>query len=115
MSADQSLAEAERVLKDLEKETLERIKAAEESTNAPVMNSAVGRLTYIDAYQQQQIALHGHRQLESQLVSIRATLKRVKDGTYGVCVSCGTAIAPGRLEYMPDTPFCLKCKERQGR
>ena len=76
------MSEAERILKEREKELSERLKAAEESTNAPAMDSSVGRLTYIDAYQQHQIDLHARRQLSSQLAAIRAALQRVKAGTY---------------------------------
>lgn len=108
-------AEAERVLKELEAETLERLEAAEKLANAPKMDSAVGRLTYIDAYQQQQVALHGRRQLGSQLASVRAALERVKAGTYGICIGCGTAIPPERLEFAPEAAHCVRCKERLGR
>lgn len=115
MSDAPSLAEAERILNDLEKEIRARLQAAEESTAAPVMDSAVGRLTYIDAYQQQQVALHGRRQLETQLETVRNALKRVQNGTYGVCAGCRKPIAPGRLEAMPETPFCVDCQGRYGR
>lgn len=114
MSDRLSLAEAESALKELEAETLERIKVAEEMANAPKMDSAVGRLTYIDAYQQQQVALHGRQKLESQLASIRAALERIKAGTYGTCVECGSAIPPERLEFAPDTAYCMPCKQRLG-
>lgn len=73
------------------------------------MNSAVGRLTYIDAYQQEQMGLHARRQLHARLADVRAALDRVKAGTYGMCIHCGIAIIPERLEYMPETPYCTKC------
>ncbi|MEX0937340.1 MAG: TraR/DksA C4-type zinc finger protein [Pirellulales bacterium] len=79
------------------------------------MDSSVGRLTYIDAYQQQQVALHAKRQLESQLAAVRAALERIKAGTYGACVECGNRIPPERLEFVPESPFCVACKERSGR
>lgn len=79
------------------------------------MDSAVGRLTYIDEYQQHQMVLHSQRQLSSQLASVRAALDRVKAGTYGACVNCGIAIQPERLEYAPATPFCTRCNASRGR
>lgn len=100
---------ATRTLKELEAETTERIKANEASTESPQMNSAVGRLTYIDAYQQEQVSLHARRKLQARLGDIRDALQRLKEGTYGTCVKCGTAILPERMEYMPETPFCTKC------
>lgn len=115
MSDPHPIDDAARVLKELEKETLGRLSAMEESTESPVMNSAVGRLSYIDAYQQEQMSLHGQRQLRSQLASIRAALERVKAGTYGICVSCRVAIPPERLEYMPEAPFCVSCNESRRR
>ena len=115
MSDLDPLNDAEQILRNLENETLERFNATEGSADAPVMNSTVGRLTYIDAYQQQQMALHARRKLESQLAAIRAALQRVKDGTYGLCEECGIAIPPERLEFVPEAPFCVQCKERLGR
>jgi hypothetical protein len=49
----------------------------------------MGRLSYIDAHQQHQMTLAGQRRLEVQLETIRGALARVKEGTYGKCVSCG--------------------------
>lgn len=115
MTDQESLAEAERILMELEHETIERIESMNDSTTAPPHDGSIGRLTHIDAYQNQQMALHGRRQLEAQLSSIRAALARVKAGTYGLCVECGIAISPERLEYVPEAPYCVACKERLGR
>ncbi len=40
---------------------------------------------------------------------IAAALDRIETGDYGVCVRCGRAIAPERLDLLPDTPFCRDC------
>ncbi|HUG19483.1 MAG TPA: TraR/DksA C4-type zinc finger protein [Planctomycetaceae bacterium] len=114
MSDPQFLAEAERVLRELERELEERLGVAEESNEAPAMNSAVGRLTFMDAYQQHQMKLHAQRKMSTQLSSVRAALERIREGTYGVCLSCGIAIAPERLEYLPDTPYCTQCNAKRG-
>ena len=45
----------------------------------------------------------------AELKQINAALKRVEDGTYGVCVTCGEDIAPERLEIVPQTPKCRNC------
>jgi RNA polymerase-binding transcription factor DksA len=37
-----------------------------------------------------------------------AALARIADGTYGTCAVCGEAIAEGRLEARPWTPFCIR-------
>jgi RNA polymerase-binding protein DksA len=44
-----------------------------------------------------------------ELRHIDGALKRIEDGGYGLCVQCGGAIAPGRLEALPTTPVCIDC------
>jgi DnaK suppressor protein len=43
---------------------------------------------------------------------IRHALDRIERGVYGLCESCGEAIAPARLEAKPSVSLCLRCQER---
>ncbi|MHA7277230.1 TraR/DksA family transcriptional regulator [Arthrobacter sp. Hz1] len=38
---------------------------------------------------------------------IRAALERLDGESFGVCAICGQAIAAGRLEARPWTPYCI--------
>jgi RNA polymerase-binding transcription factor DksA len=38
-------------------------------------------------------------------------LRRMDEGKYGACQSCGNSIASARLEALPFTRFCVKCAE----
>ncbi|MFN3228204.1 MAG: TraR/DksA family transcriptional regulator, partial [Hyphomicrobiales bacterium] len=40
---------------------------------------------------------------------IEAALKRLDQGTYGTCVSCGEEISAERLEAVPHAPLCKDC------
>lgn len=51
---------------------------------------------------------HGH----SQLALIRLALERIKEGSFGECVHCGTQIGVKRLEALPWTPYCIDCQEK---
>jgi DnaK suppressor protein len=42
---------------------------------------------------------------------IEAALRRIADGTFGVCVACGDDIPRKRLEALPWTDCCLRCQE----
>jgi RNA polymerase-binding transcription factor DksA len=44
-----------------------------------------------------------------QIAIIRAALKRLDEGTYGICVTCGKPIAPARLEALPHAVQCITC------
>ena len=45
-----------------------------------------------------------------QLGLVDAALARVADGSYGRCLRCGQAIAPGRLEALPWVAHCIDCQ-----
>jgi DnaK suppressor protein len=42
---------------------------------------------------------------------IEAALRRIADGTYGICVACADDIPRKRLEALPWTDCCLRCQE----
>jgi DnaK suppressor protein len=53
---------------------------------------------------------------ESQLLrSVRAALRRIDEGMYGVCVNCEEDINPKRLNAVPWTPYCITCQEAADR
>lgn len=47
------------------------------------------------------------------LKKIDKTLKKIEDGTYGICEQCGEEIGLKRLEARPVTDLCIRCKEEQ--
>jgi len=74
--------------------------------------TSVGRVSRIDAIQQQQMALASGRQRDEELVRIDAALQRLEDGSYGDCLVCGDPIALKRLEFDPSIPTCIGCASR---
>lgn len=40
----------------------------------------------------------------------RDALRRLDAGTYGLCSGCRQPIAPERLEFLPTTTTCVRCK-----
>ncbi|HXQ24041.1 MAG TPA: TraR/DksA family transcriptional regulator [Candidatus Acidoferrales bacterium] len=45
-----------------------------------------------------------------KLQAIQEALERVDDGTYGICESCESEIAPKRIEALPFTRLCVNCQ-----
>ena len=43
------------------------------------------------------------------LARIDAALARIADGSYGICATCGEAIAEARLDAQPDAVLCIDC------
>src|SRR3972149_9359710 len=47
------------------------------------------------------------------IAKIHEALKRINDGTYGICEICGEEISEKRLEARPVTTSCIRCKEEE--
>lgn len=45
-----------------------------------------------------------------KLQAIEDALERIEDGSYGVCETCESEIAEGRLQAMPFTRLCVQCQ-----
>jgi DnaK suppressor protein len=63
----------------------------------------------MDALQDQAMALETDRRRGLEIERIEAALKRIEDGDYGYCLSCGENIPAKRLEFNPATPVCVDC------
>ncbi len=48
------------------------------------------------------------KQLEIQLFDVNNALKKIEDGTYGVCDVCGKTIPEDRLEASPSATTCIE-------
>jgi len=100
------------ILSARETEVLAQLRSNAASARPPSLDEEIGRLTRMDALQQQQMALHARRRLEGQLAQIRGAMARVTEGTFGTCALCAAEIARERLELVPETPFCVACQQR---
>lgn len=50
-----------------------------------------------------------------ELTLVIAALRRLEDGSYGLCLDCGEPIAEQRLLALPATPYCTACQARLER
>ena len=46
--------------------------------------------------------------VEAELVDVEHALRRLDEGTYGLCEACGRPISDDRLEAQPAARFCLE-------
>lgn len=70
---------------------------------------SVGRLSRMDAMQQQAMADAEGRRRQADIARIDAALERIEEGEYGWCLSCGEAIAVKRLAIDPMATQCIGC------
>jgi RNA polymerase-binding transcription factor DksA len=51
------------------------------------------------------------RELKGGLADVERALRKLDDGTYGLCERCGNPIGEDRLEAIPWTRLCSSCKQ----
>ena len=95
-------------------------KLLDDSSNGaqPVsLDEPIGRLSRMDAMQQQSMVQANRRTAHTRLTRIESALRRYDDDEYGVCVECEEEIGYARLKAQPEAPFCINCqgsKEARG-
>ena len=73
---------------------------------------SVGRVSRIDAIQQQQMAIANKTQAAELLRRIASALQRIEDGDYGECLECGEPILFARLQIQPEASLCIDCQSK---
>ncbi|MEM5473778.1 TraR/DksA C4-type zinc finger protein [Hoeflea sp. AS60] len=93
------------------KRDLESMSALSQAARAPVAldQQSVGRLSRMDAMQQQAMASAQERARKRDLVRIEMAERRLAEGEYGWCADCGDAILDERLEIDPMAEKCVRC------
>jgi len=71
---------------------------------------SVGRVSRIDAIQQQQMALANRQQASLLQQQVESALRRIDDGHFGECLECGEAIKDARLQAQPWAMLCIECQ-----
>ena len=83
-----------------------------DSSTKPVTldQQSVGRVSRVDAIQQQQMAIANQQQADQLLKRIELALLRINSGEYGTCLKCDEPIAFARLQAQPYASLCIDCQ-----
>ena len=102
------LAEQLRLIQD---ELRLQLNQSEANTQPVTLDQqSVGRVSRIDAIQQQQMAVANRYQSTLILKRVSMALQRVEAEEYGFCLECAEPIGFPRLEVQPFAPHCLDCQ-----
>ena len=64
---------------------------------------------------ERELAIRNLDRESSLLRNVRGALRRIDEGTFGVCLHCEEDISPKRLNAVPWTAFCIQCQEQADR
>ena len=70
---------------------------------------SVGRLSRMDAMQQQSMDIAREDRRQARLQVLVAALRRIDEDEYGYCLRCGEDIPAARLDVDPAVTLCVSC------
>ena len=79
------------------------------SNTVELDQQSIGRLSRMDALQQQAMATAMSVRKQNEKRSLEEALYRMNQGDYGDCIDCGEAIELRRLKLKPSVLKCLDC------
>jgi RNA polymerase-binding transcription factor len=80
-----------------------------------VIEKAADALDEVQYAAERELAIRNLDRESNLLRNVRSALRRVEDGSFGICMHCEEEISPRRLAAVPWAPFCIGCQERADR
>jgi DnaK suppressor protein len=109
----QQLSELQQALLALKKLLLRQLNDSREGSKPVSLDEPIGRLSRMDAMQQQHMVQANRRTAQIRLSRVDAAIRRCETGDYGMCLDCDEEIGFDRLRAQPETPFCLNCQTQR--
>ncbi len=112
---EERLAELRADLQALGRELESVVSSATEGARPVDLDLPIGRVSRVDALQQQSMLAANRDGARARLRQVAAALARLEDDEFGECAGCGEAIGYRRLKARPEAPLCLGCQSRRER
>jgi len=85
----------------------------QDGRTADVTDSAQDIADRASSSYQKEFLFHQSNNDRQLLQMVDSALERIRQGSYGDCVSCGNGINDKRLQAVPWTRYCISCQEKQ--
>lgn len=96
------------ILKEIVK-TEKLIQEYKEMTRPVEPDCAIGRISRMDAINNQSVTKASLRLAEEKLKKLHIVLSKIGDKDFGLCLSCKQPIPIGRIMIRPESMHCVKC------
>lgn len=112
----EQLQELRTLLQRLQQELQEQMQLSKSATAAVTLDQTlVGRVSRMDALQQQSVALSTKEKAQTRLRRVNIALAAMESGDYGYCARCDAGIGFGRLSAQPEARLCIACQDMADR
>ena len=109
MLSDKEKADIKAKITDQIAVTQESIKKLEDQAKPVPPDSAIGRITRMDAIQQKSMAESRLRDANQALHGLNEALKGLNDPSFGECILCKKLIPVERILAIPHVRKCVNC------
>jgi len=109
----EELASLVAALDSLEGDLRAQLEASAAGARPVDLEEPIGRLSRMEAMQQQSMTQANRRAAQLRLKQIEAARQRIERDEYGDCAECGEPIGRERLAVRPEAPLCIGCQGRR--
>ena len=108
--SEAQVAQLHAALEELEAQLREQLDAMRLGSEPVSLDEPIGRLSRMEAMQQQQMAKANVKATELRLTLIARAFEAIEREEYGECRRCEELISLPRLFARPESPLCLRCQ-----
>src|SRR3954462_2858004 len=82
------------------------------SRDASIIEKSADALDEVQHAAERELAIRNLDRESNLLRNVRSALRRIEDGSFGICLHCEEEISPKRIAAVPWAPFCIQCQEQ---
>lgn len=83
--------------------------------DAITIEKSADALDEVQHASERELAIRNLDRESNLLRNVRAALRRIEEGSFGVCLHCEEDISPKRIAAVPWAPYCIQCQEQADR
>jgi DnaK suppressor protein len=99
-------------LEDRQRELRSNVTRNEQDGRSADLDTAQDIADRASSSYQKEFLFHQSNSVRQLLQMVEGALSRIREGTFGECISCGNEINIKRLEAVPWTRYCIECQEK---
>lgn len=99
-------------LEERQRELRQNVSRTEQDGRAADLDTAQDIADRASSSYQKEFLFHQSSSERQTLQMVEGALSRIREGTFGECISCGNEINAKRLEAVPWTRYCIECQEK---
>lgn len=97
----------------ISQETVLEARARSSAAEIATVSAEADPVDRASVEEEHQLAIAARARDASQLVEVRAALRRIEAGDFGWCIETGDMIGVGRLLICPTTTLCVEAQQRR--